>query len=247
MRRFVVVSSIALVLGGFAACRTSTAVPVPAPVSVPAPVPVPVAVSVSASVAVPAPVSVTAPVAESNSVDSGLDAAPAPVAAVVGRAREEVARRVSYDASWFAISYPNGDPNSSVGVCTDVVIRSYRAAGIDFQKLVHEDVVHNPAVYDPYVKIIDANIDHRRVGPLMIYLNRHAKKLATDKNDTYLAGDIVVISFNACPACSPQHIGVVSDKMGPRGVPLMIHNMGPVPSEDDTLDAWTRIGHYRVL
>ncbi len=176
-----------------------------------------------------------------------MAAAPSPVTAVVSRAREEVVRRVSYDASWFAIRYPNGDPDPSVGVCTDVVIRGYRAAGVDFQKLVHEDVVRNLAAYDPWVKVIDSNIDHRRGGPLMTYLNRHAKKLPNDDNGTYLAGDIVVIAFNACPRCSPQHIGVVSDKTGPRGVPLMIHNMGPVPSEDDTLDAWTRIGHYRVF
>ena len=91
------------------------------------------------------------------------------------------------------------------------------------------------------------NIDHRRVGPLMIYLNRHATKLSITDASSYKAGDIVVISFGTCPSCSPQHIGVVSDKMGSHGLPLMIHNMGPHPSEDDTIDAWTRLGHYRVL
>lgn len=164
---------------------------------------------------------------------------------VVTRAREEVARHVSYDARWFKIDYPNGDIDPNLGVCTDVVIRGYRAAGIDFQKLVHEDVVHSPAAYDPWVKQIDSNIDHRRVGPLKVYLDRHAQKLPNTSE--YQAGDIVVISFTACPSCSPQHIGVVSDKAGPRGVPLMIHNLGPSPNEDDTLDAWTHLGHYRVL
>ena len=187
----------------------------------------------------------SAPVADAS------DAAPPPPATpqqrVVARAREEVQRQVSYNAAWFKIGYPNGDPDPSVGVCTDVVVRGYRAAGLDFQQLVHEDVVRSPAAYDPYVKSIDYNIDHRRVGPLMVYLNRHAQKLDTKDNATYEPGDIVVISFNPCPGCSPQHIGVVSDKMGPRGVRLMIHNLGPTPNEDDTLDAWTRLGHYRVL
>ena len=58
-------------------------------------------------------------------------------------------------------------------------------------------------------------------------------------------GDIVVISFGACPSCSPQHIGIVSDRKGPRGLPLLIHNMGPAPTEDDTLDAWTQVADRR--
>ncbi len=163
---------------------------------------------------------------------------------VVARAREEVARAVSYDPSWYAIRYPNGDVDARVGVCTDVVIRGYRAINVDFQKLVHEDVVRNPAAYEPFVKTPDRTIDHRRVGPLLTYLRRHAKSL--DKNGDYEAGDIVVISFNACPTCSPQHVGVVSDRKGPRGIPLLIHNMGPTPREDDTLDAWTHLGHFRL-
>ncbi|MGK4567153.1 DUF1287 domain-containing protein [Flavobacterium sp. 3HN19-14] len=33
---------------------------------------------------------------------------------------------VDYDASYFTIKYPNGDIPENKGVCTDVVIRSYR-------------------------------------------------------------------------------------------------------------------------
>jgi uncharacterized protein YijF (DUF1287 family) len=168
-----------------------------------------------------------------------------PVARVVARARLEVTRGVSYDPSYFGIKYPGGDVDPSLGVCTDVVIRSYRAAGIDFQKLVHEDVLRSASAYVPWVKKPDASIDHRRVGPLLVYLRRHARSLP--KNDEYAPGDIVVISFTPCPACGPQHVGVVSDKKGPRGIPLLIHNMGPTPREDDTLDAWTHLGHFRLL
>ena len=171
----------------------------------------------------------------------------APATKIVTRAREEVSRGVDYDSRWFPIKYPGGDVAPTLGVCTDVVVRSYRAAGIDFQPLLHADVVAAPQAYDPWVKTPDSNIDHRRVGPLMIYLNRHATKLSITDASSYKAGDIVVISFGTCPSCSPQHIGVVSDKMGSHGLPLMIHNMGPHPSEDDTIDAWTRLGHYRVL
>ena len=163
---------------------------------------------------------------------------------VVARAREEVARGVEYDSRYYPMRYPGGDVDASIGVCTDVVVRGYRAINVDFQKLVHEDVLRNPTAYEPFVKTPDATIDHRRVGPLLTYLRRHAKSL--DKNGDYAPGDIVVISFNACPACSPQHVGVVSDRKGARGIPLLIHNMGPTPREDDTLDAWTHLGHFRL-
>jgi len=169
-----------------------------------------------------------------------------PRARVLERAREEVRRAVAYDPRWQRIAYPEGDVDPSVGVCTDLVIRSFRTVGVDFQRLVHEDLLRAPAAYAPFVRTPDATIDHRRVGPLMRYLGRHAESLPPGDLRTYEPGDIVVISFTACPACGPQHVGIISDHMGPRGLPLLLHNMGPTPREDDTLDAWTRIGHYRV-
>ena len=52
--------------------------------------------------------------------------------------------------------------------------------------------------------------------------------------------------FRAGPACTPDHVGIVSDRRGPRGVPLVIHDVGPTPSEDDRLDTWTVLGHFRL-
>ena len=209
----------------------------------------------AAKKAATAPVTVTATATATAAVTAPVNPTPSPAERVVARAREEVARGVSYDPGYFAMKYPGGDLDPSLGVCTDVVIRGYRAAGIDFQKLVHEDVLRAPRAYEPWVKTPDANIDHRRVGPLLVYLRRHARSLPLARD--WAAGDVVVISFNACPSsllrggrpdgCNPAHIGVVSDKTGPRGIPLLIHNMGPTPREDDTLDAWTHLGHFRVL
>ena len=36
-----------------------------------------------------------------------------------------------YTQDYMVIGYPNGDPPSNTGACTDVVIRSFRSAGID--------------------------------------------------------------------------------------------------------------------
>jgi len=167
---------------------------------------------------------------------------------VLARARLEVARKVEYDSTYVRLSYPSGDPAPDKGVCTDVVIRALRAAGLDLQSLVHQDIVRAPDAYSAWVKTPDSNIDHRRVGPLQVYFSRHAKTIPL-ADATYKAGDVVVISFckTAAPSCYPHHIGIVSDKIGPRGLPLLIHNLGPTPSEDDSLDAWSRIAHFRVL
>lgn len=174
----------------------------------------------------------------------------APSIPIVARARLEVARGVTYDSAWVEIPYPNGDPSPDRGVCTDVVIRALRADGIDLQRLVHEDIHRRPAAF-PTVTRPDRNIDHRRASPMLVYLRANATSLPRTFDDvgltTWQPGDIVVWSFHACPSCNPDHVGIVSDRKGPRGVPLVLHNIGPTPSEDDRLDAWTVLGHFRTI
>src|SRR5258708_814958 len=72
--------------------------------------------------------------------------------------------------------YPGGDLDPTRGVCTDVVIRALRGAGIDLQSRVHEDILRSPNAYASMLTRgrADANIDHRRVGPLKMYFDRHA-------------------------------------------------------------------------
>lgn len=48
--------------------------------------------------------------------------------------------KVVYNGAYFSIDYPMGDVPKGYGVCTDVIIRSYRKVGIDLQQLVHEDM-----------------------------------------------------------------------------------------------------------
>ncbi len=59
---------------------------------------------------------------------------------LVQAALERVQHTVRYDPAYVILDYPNGDVPADTGVCTDEVIRSYRALGIDLQKLVHEDM-----------------------------------------------------------------------------------------------------------
>ena len=59
---------------------------------------------------------------------------------LVRAAIERTKHNVRYDGSYRRIRYPNGDVPDNVGVCTDLIIRSYRKVGIDLQKDIHEDM-----------------------------------------------------------------------------------------------------------
>lgn len=63
----------------------------------------------------------------------------------VAAAVERTHHIVRYDGSYVRIPYPGGDVPVSTGVCTDEVIRAYRAVGIDLQKEVHIDMLNHPS------------------------------------------------------------------------------------------------------
>ncbi|MFI5297462.1 MAG: DUF1287 domain-containing protein [Polyangiales bacterium] len=185
------------------------------------------------------------------------------VARVVLRARAEVERGVRYDPAYRALTfkdgvdtkksvYPGGDVDPSIGVCTDLLVRGLRAGGLDLQREVHEDAVAHPKAYPSIASGTDFNIDHRRVSPVLSWMQRHAKSLPTGTTGagdraTWQAGDVVVWAFNPCPKCNPDHVGLVSDRARIDGLPKVIHNLGPHPTEDDALDDWTILGHFRAL
>lgn len=156
---------------------------------------------------------------------------------------------VIYDGSYFSINYPGGDVPSNVGVCTDVVIRSYRAIGEDLQLLVHEDMSANFDVY-PSKRIwgltsTDKNIDHRRVPNLQKFFSRHGASLPTSRSAAdYKPGDLVTWLL---PGNLP-HIGIVTDRYASSGGnPLIVHNVGAGPKLDDVLFSYQITGHYRFV
>src|SRR6266542_1096536 len=60
---------------------------------------------------------------------------------------ERTRHPVRYVPDYVRIPYPNGDVPTDTGVCTDEIIRSYRALGVDLQREVHEDMVRNFSAY----------------------------------------------------------------------------------------------------
>lgn len=159
---------------------------------------------------------------------------------------ERTSHEVRYDPAYFVIGYPGGDVPAEVGVCTDEVIRSYRAVGVDLQQLVHEDMKANFALYPRKwgLKKTDTNIDHRRVPNLMVYFERQgAARPVTDDPRDYKPGDVVSWELSNGLA----HIGlVVAVPSGADANRLQIvHNIGAGPKLEDVLFAWKITGHYR--
>jgi uncharacterized protein len=164
---------------------------------------------------------------------------------LIDAAIAQTKQHVIYDGSYRRIAYPSGDVPADRGVCTDVVIRAYRAIGIDLQQRVHEDMLAAYAAYPKQwgMKQPDANIDHRRVPNLQTYFQRHHAQFdVSRKGSDYQAGDLVTWIL---PGNLP-HIGIVTDRSSTDGVrPLIVHNIGLGPYLEDMLFQYVITGHYR--
>ena len=147
-------------------------------------------------------------------------------------------QEVRYDPAYVVLDYPGGDVPADTGVCTDVVIRSYRALGMDLQKLVHEDMKKNFSAYPKNwgLKRADKNIDHRRVPNLQKYFQRQGAEVEKSENPIYLPGDLIAWDLNGNGL---WHIGIV---VAPD---TFVHNIGSGPVKESGIDQWEVVGHYR--
>jgi uncharacterized protein YijF (DUF1287 family) len=168
---------------------------------------------------------------------------------LVAAAVERTHHSVRYVSEYVRIPYPGGDVPSNTGVCTDEIIRSYRAIGIDLQKDVHEDMVQNFAAYPNKRRWLvahpDSNIDHRRVPNLMVFFQRKGETLPiTGRAQDYSPGDLVTWDLGS----GIPHIGIVVDQKARSGSRYMIvHNIGEGPRMEDVLFNWKITGHYRYF
>jgi uncharacterized protein len=168
---------------------------------------------------------------------------------LVAAAIERTHHSVRYVSAYVRIPYPGGDVPADTGVCTDEIIRSYRAVGVDLQKEVHEDMLQNFEAYPNKRRWLlghpDSNIDHRRVPNLMVFFQRKGEPLPiTKRGDDYRPGDLVTWDLGG----GVPHIGIVVDQKSHwSGRFLIVHNIGEGPKMEDVLFNWKITGHYRYF
>ena len=159
---------------------------------------------------------------------------------LISGAKDQIGKTVSYNPAYKTLSYPNGDVPVSYGVCTDVIVRAFRSAGVDLQKLVHEDMKKNWLQYPKKwgLKCPDKNIDHRRVPNLATFFERIGMK---NNKKELVPGDIVIWDLGG----GMLHIGLLSDTREDKML-LVIHNIYCGVKQENILNAYRIIASYRL-
>jgi uncharacterized protein len=183
-----------------------------------------------------------------SSVNSAPEITSEEIKKILASATEQTKTTRSYDPAYVVLPYPNGDVPMETGVCSDVVIRAFRRAGVDLQKEIHEDMVNNFAAYPKKwgLTAADSNIDHRRVPNLQTFFTRKGKSLEiTEKGTDYKPGDVVAWHLDNR---GTTHIGLVSNIWNKNTKRYsIIHNIGGGTNAEDVLFDWKIVGHYRYF
>lgn len=184
-------------------------------------------------------------VTQTQSSSAGHESHQAFLRRLVAAAIERTHHAVRYDGSYVAIPSRDGDVPADTGVCTDEIIRSYRAVGVDLQKEIHDDMAKNFSSYPQIwgLKHAEPSIDHRRVPNMRTFFTRKGEKLpVTTRAEDYAPGDLVTWDLGH----GINHIGiVVNQKAASGGRYMVVHNIGEGPKMEDVLFSWKITGHYR--
>jgi uncharacterized protein len=173
--------------------------------------------------------------------DRDNDGIPDPLDVLIG-AKKAVQNADHYTAEaegYISMKFPGGDVPRTMGVCTDVIVRAVRNAGMDLQKELHDDIRRAKSAYPMVKGAGDPSIDQRRVGTLLPFFKRHWEAHTTrfdDPDDPLRPGDVIFMdTFPNRPG--PDHIGILSDRVDGDGLPLVINNWtdGTVTAEMDLL------------
>lgn len=143
--------------------------------------------------------------------------------------------------------YVGGYPPDSEGVCTDVIWRGFKAAGVDIKSLMDEDIIKNVSSYPGVNGKPDSNIDFRRVKNQKVFFDKHCSSETTkvipndaDNLKQWQPGDILLF-------LKPyEHVGIISNERDSDGIPFVLHNSHPKMKKSKL--SWfnlDEIYHYR--
>ncbi len=156
--------------------------------------------------------------------DRDRDGIPDTVDVLLG-AHKVALNGAEYGGGYQRLKYPGGDVPREKGVCTDVIVRAMRNAGYDLQVLMHQDMKKNPSAYGK--RKANPNISHRRVKTQIIYFRRHfkdlGKELLAEGRKHWAGGDIIFMDTFPSKH-GPDHVGILSDRVGSNGYPLVVNN-----------------------
>ena len=153
---------------------------------------------------------------------------------ILNGAKMDAENKPKYKSEYYAGGYPP----DNIGVCSDVIWRAFKNAGYSLKDMIDNDIENNKDEYN--IKIIDNNIDFRRVVNLRVFFDKHAVTLTNDIYDIeeWMPGDIVIFGNN-------KHIGIVSNYRNKDGVAYIIHNSGQPVREENYLVRAKVTKHYR--
>jgi uncharacterized protein YijF (DUF1287 family) len=151
-----------------------------------------------------------------------------------------------------AMDFPGGDISPDQAVCTDIVVRALRPAGLDLQALVFEDRNLHPERYPGKREPPRPSIDHRRVGNLVALLRHLAVEGAIGAQGGFAPGDVVVFDTGIANGSPFDHIGIVDDVKDADGSLRAINiwtvgrrtsSMALIGKSYPAVAAWFRLGH----
>ena len=163
---------------------------------------------------------------------------------------------IQYEDAYYDIGFPNGDIPSTKGKAEDLVVRSYRAIGVDLQQRVHEDMKGHFSEYPQIFgrRSADSNIDHRltenlrrffrRSGAELLVTNGAGEEVPSRNAEDYIPGDIVTWRLPS----GGSHIGIIVPGPGEyREQAWVVHHMrgGNGPAWENCLLDFNITGHYR--
>ncbi len=189
-----------------------------------------------------APASLTLRSQREQTNDTKLPARTQPLtpfqSAIVGSLEKQTAANTVYDSAY----YRGGVPPANVGVCSDVAIRAFSAAGVDLKRAVTADIQAHSRLYP--LSHPDPNIDHRRCRNLVVYFRRHAQEIPLKSTEAWKPGDIVFWSTGGKGYL--DHIGVIGNHLGASGNPTVVQHLpGEFVTETDRLTRFQVLHHFR--